>query len=357
MASSNGCITKLTSPKNCMMNSVSSILIASVVVIYAFTEQARYKPFYTPLKCTHPTASPDGTRLTNTCENVNQFDILTKQQDSMTYTYMPTSAFGDDLLEIGHGMPIHDVSMKPNTITPITAEVVLNMTAMQSPEFFAIFGGIMMSGYAPMYTKTVATAETCMKLFMLPMCNKATAESWCGWLSGPCLMPGTNVTIPTCAYTRSVCSSTKEEMLKWATPQHLGLTVVAQYPCPASTGLPASLNCSLVAAPGIDATMQMQPTSIFGYVEQKLTTKDLEELQKGEAMIVTMTTLAIVFNIVQILCCFGLGAHSYRRWRKTSGVASQGSSAAPGYPTVLTSENSHGGNSDVQIGVKHVGSA
>jgi hypothetical protein len=352
MASSNGCMAKLTSPKNCMMNSISSIVIATVVVIYAFTEQARFKPFYTPLKCTHPVANADGTQLTNTCENANQFDTLTKKEDSMTYTYMPTSASGDDLLEIGHGVLTHDVSMKAESTTEITLSLILNMTAMQSPEFFGIVGSIMVHGYAPTYTKTVATAETCMKLFMLPTCNKATSESWCGWLSGPCLLPGTNVTIPTCAYTRSVCSSTKEEMLRWATPEHLGLTVVAQYPCPAATGLPATFNCSLVSAPGIDATMQMQP--ILDYVEQKATKKDLEELQKGENMIVMMTSMAIAFNLVQIICCFGVGAHSYRRWRKPSGAESQVSEVMPGYPTVLTSEKSHG---DGKIGVKHAGCA
>jgi len=323
---------------------------ASVVVIYAFTEQARYKPFYTPLKCTHPSAN--GTRLTNTCENRNQFDMLTRREDSVTYMYMANSVSGDDLLEISHGIPVDDVSMKSNSITTITAELIMNMTALQSPEFFGIVGSIMMNGYAPTYTKTVATAETCMSLFMLPMCNKATTESWCGWLSGPCAIPGSNVTQPTCVYTRSVCSSSKEEMLKWVTPQSLGLAIVAQHPCPAPTGLPAYVNCSLASAPGIDATMQMRP--IRGYIEQKLTQKDLDEFQDGENTIVMMTTLAIVCNLLLLVFWCGLGAHSYRRWKKTNDKGSHDASVPPTNPTVLTStitqgEKSHNDETEMRL--------
>merc|ERR1712039_730137 len=107
------------------------------------------------------------------------------------------------------------------------------------------------------------------------------------------------------------------------------------------TGLPASLNCSFAAAPGIGATMQMQPISTLGYVEQRPTEKELQELQKGENMIFTMITLVIVFSVLQIVCCCGVGAHSYQRWRKANGatpaVSAPVTNPDPEYPTVLTS--------------------
>jgi len=343
MVGSGSCAAKCCSPKARMGCGAWNILTSTFVLIYACMEQSRYKPFFTPIECTIPLPSADGTQLTNACENPNEYSITTKKEDSMTNTYIQafsTTTSERYLFHIGHGAPSHDVVLQANGACDIVADVFLNLTAMQTPAFAGIIGSLFLQGYSPMYTHTISTDEVCMTIMGLPLCSTATSDLWCGWLSGPCFVPGPNDSAPpafnpTCVYTGMVCSPTEEEMLKWATPEHLGLAVIGQDPCPAHTGLPASLNCSVVSAPFIDTNMVQQPIS--GFVEVRLT-EEARKAAKGAETVVTIFTsvviavsaLVIVYSLVDVV-------RAFRAWKTVEVSGPPASIAASGLPTVLAS--------------------
>jgi len=273
----------------------------------------------------------------------NEFVITTKKEDSISNSYIPavsTTTGERHLFHIGHGGPADDVVFQANSVTEIVANVFPNLTALQSPAFVEIIGSMFVHGYSPMYSHSIATAETCMTIMGLPFCSTVTSDSWCGWLSGPCFVPGpsanaTPVFLPTCTYTGSVCSPTEEEMLKWATPAHLGLAVIAQYPCPAHTGLPASLNCSLVSAPFIDTNMFQQPVS--GFVEDRLTEEALEAMNGAGNFITIITSVVIALSALVIVYSVVDGVRAYRAWKTAVASGPPASIAASGLPTVLAS--------------------
>lgn len=343
MAGSGSCAATCRSPKTRMGCAAWIILTSTFGLIYACMEQSRYKPFYTPMKCTLSLPSADGTQLTTTCENPNEFGVITKKEDSMTNSYIQASSTttGEPyLFHIGHGAPSHDVVLQANGACDIVANVFPNMTAMQTPAFAGIIGSLFLDGYFTMYSHTIATAETCMTIMGLPFCSTVTGDSWCGWLSGPCFVPGPNASaepafLPTCTYTGTVCSPTEEEMLKWATPDHLGLAVIGQYPCPAHTGLPASLNCSVVSAPFIDTNMVQQPIS--GFVEERLTEEAIEAMKGAEKFVTIFTSVVIALNALGIVCNLVDGVRAYRVWKTAVASGPPASIAASGLPTVLAS--------------------
>lgn len=124
-------------------------------------------------------------------------------------------------------------------------------------------------------------------------------------------------------------------MLKWATPAHLGLAVIAQYPCPAHTGLPASLNCSLVSAPFIDTNMFQQPVS--GFVEDRLTEEALEAMNGAGNFITIITSVVIALSALVIVYSVVDGVRAYRAWKTAVASGPPASIAASGLPTVLAS--------------------
>jgi len=323
---------------------VWNILTSGFGLIYACMEQSRFKPFYTPMKCTLLQPSADGTQLTGTCENPNEFVITTKKEDSKTNSYIQafsTTTGERYLFHIGHGAPADDVVLQANSVSDMVANVFPNMTALQSPAFVGIIGSMFLNGYSAMYSHTISTAETCMTIMGLPVCSTATSDSWCGWLSGPCFVPGPSasaapVFLPTCTYTGTVCSPTEEEMLKWVTPGHLGLAVIGQYPCPAHTGLPASLNCSVVSAPFINTNMFQQPVS--GFVEDRLTEEAMEAMNGAGNFVTIVTSVVIAWSALVIVCSLVDGVLAYRAWKTAVASGPPASVAASGLPTVLASE-------------------
>merc|ERR1712232_384486 len=257
-------------------------------------EKMRFQPFYTPLKCTHvnlalpmskmslPPGNPYGippgqppyglyghvADVVQTCENPNEYDMITNKADSVSRLYLPNLTNpidGKPYMDIAQTQLTQDVGLQAKSEGQVRSSVHGSIP-------LAAFGGITvaasMSGYVPLYTKTVATVESCLRLFGVNICAKKTMESWCGTLGGQCLVdvPGTNLTEPAvCALTRSVCRLSEAEMKALTVPSNLGLTILAVIPCHPSTGLPPSLNCSIPAAAGIDVTMKSRP--IPGFVD------------------------------------------------------------------------------------------
>jgi hypothetical protein len=349
-----------------MLASMVSMLIASFCLVFGVLEHMRFATFYSPMKCSHaafalrmskvswppgnsygvPAGTPPFgmfghvTDLTSTCENPNEFDVSTERGDSASVLFLPnlTGASGKPYMEIARSYLTHDVNMKSKSSTTIAASVNASMPLQA-------FGSISIvaatQGYVPLYTKTVATAETCLTLFGFPMCGRAEKqESWCGFLGGSCFVqvPGTNLSEPAvCSYTRMVCRLKEADMLALMTPRNLGLSIAATMPCDASLGLPAGSACRIPAAPGIDE--RLRPKPILGHVDGPHPRQ--EDLDKASSAITFSTSLVIAASAVIILGCCGVGSWSAIKFMK---VSKKGANAAaiPATPAILTSTTGKG---------------
>lgn len=333
-------------------------LASCSVVVIGILEKFRFEPFYTPVKCSHgalalpmskvsfPPGNPMGVpagkepyglygpvaNLIQTCENSNEYDIATKKSDSVSRLYLPNltnSIDGKPYLEIGQSYLNHDVTLRAKRTTTITS-------AVHGSAPFSAFGSIGMyaslRGYVPLYTKIETTGETCLTLLGFRMCGKAKQTTWCGTLGGSCMIgiSGTNMSEPgICAFTRAVCRSTESDMKALTNAQNLGLKIVAIFPCPASTGLPPSMNCSVPAAAGLDKKMNMLP--IPGYVDGPDPNK--EDLDKAESAIILVTSAAISLGVALTLLSCSLAMCCFSRWKKAR--AAQLEDCGEGKPAVV----------------------
>jgi len=197
----------------------------------------------------------------------------------------------------------------------------------------------LLTGYVPLYTKTVATAESCVKLFGMNLCSKKDATVWCGVLGGNCLaqmkMAGMTLWVPgLCAMTRTVCrmgENGEAEMKALVTAKHLDVGT-SPSPCLPHTGLPASMNCPVASAPGINATGHQ--VSVAGFVDGPR--PDIADLDEGESMINHATNLAIAFGVLGCLCSGSVTAFFLWRRKKTLGLNQ--SAVAVSSPSILTSQ-------------------
>merc|ERR1719272_1860201 len=142
---------------------------------------------------------------------------------------------GTPYMEIAKSFGSHDVNLRAGSMTELQNEA---FGSLPLAAFAALGAAAHLQGTVPMYTKTIATTETCLTLLGLRMCGKSTGEVWCGNLGGNCLVdnaPGI------CSYTRTVCRVEEAEMKALLTPSNLNLKIVATLPCPAATGLPSTM--------------------------------------------------------------------------------------------------------------------
>jgi len=331
-------------------------------MIAGIVEKKRFEPFYTPIECTHPAfalrmstvsfppgnpfgvpagAAPYGlygsmANTTATCDNPNQISITTKKEDSVTYMYLPNLTNpidGTPYLEIGKSFLTHDFSLQDKRTTELKSEA---FGSLPLAAFAALGAAASLHGFVPLYTKTIATAETCLTLFGITICDKGTEETWCGNLGGNCFVdlpavPGM-VEPAICPYTRTVCRLTEAEMKALVTPANLGLAIVATIPCPVATGL-ANMMCNVASAVGVeDVTAKMLP--IPGFVDGPFPRKD--DLDKGSASIELFTTLAIVSGVVLTVFCWVLAAAIVLKSKRTKGHGNASPNPAAPHPTILT---------------------
>jgi len=160
-------------------------------------------------------------------------------------------------------------------------------------------------GYVPLYTKTVATATSCVNLFGIEFCDSKNATVWCGVLGGNCFadmqVPGKNLWAPgLCAMTRTTCRMGEKgeaEMKAVVTAKNLGVSTVAM-PCLPHTQLPSNMKCPVASAPGINKTAHQ--VLISGFVDgPRPSSKDLAD---GKFMINFATSFAIVLGVLGCLC-------------------------------------------------------
>jgi len=203
------------------------------------------------------------------------------------------------------------------------------------------FQASLLTGYVPLYTKSVAKVETCVRLFGMRFCEKKDVTTWCGVLGGNCQttfeINGVRAWVPgLCKYTRTICrlggDKGEAEMKSLVTAQNLGVTTM-DMSCMNHTGLPPIMNCPMPSAPGINGTLhEMQ---IEGNVDGPH--PDRAELDEGEFMILLVTSIVIGLGALGSLCSSGLTACTLRRLR-TPAVKKWAPASSPNPPVILSSQ-------------------
>jgi len=291
--------------------------------------------------------------ITSSCRNPNQVKITTKKDDFASTLYLPDMSnwtWGESEKAVSSGkingsyIFVASILLKEDYILPADGtgtpytETIGNLPLNH---LVGLLQSALSVGYVPLYTKTVASAESCVKLFGLNFCSKQDATVWCGVLGGNCLadmkLPGMSVWVPgLCAMTRTICRLGEQgeaEMKALVTAKNLGVSTMAS-PCLPHTGLPASMNCPIASAPGINRTTHQ--VQISGFVDGPY--PDSEDLDAGESMINLATSLAIAFGVIGSLCSCGVTLWVVRSCTK-NGLKESATLAAPSaQPAILTSK-------------------
>lgn len=292
---------------------------------------------------------------TSTCRNPNQVKLTTKKEEFDGTLYLPDMAdwtWGVSEKSLSSGKVdgsyrfVASISLKGDFVLPaggtgsVNTEAVANAPLMY---FFSILQAATLTGYVPLYTKSVAKVESCVKLFGMNFCDKKDVITWCGVLGGNCFTQfeanGRKMwVLGLCAYTKTICRMGGEkgeaEMKALVTAKNLGLTTIDS-PC-RTPPYDASMNCPLPQAPGINGTLHQ--VKIHGFVDGPR--PDSADLEDGESMINLVTSLAIALGALGALCSCGLTARTCRRWKKNPGVKSPAPTPAPSsfQPAILTSQ-------------------
>jgi len=318
-----------------------------VLLGVSVAELRRFDPFYRDIECPEvplaipltrfrfplqmlppgaPTVPPPyglfGSILNTTsqCQNSNQVTATTKKDDFASTLYVP------DLSTWKWGVSEHNVSsgkvagsyvvvassrlkedyvLKAESTATSMTESTANTTI---DKFLGLFGAVALTGYAPLYTKTVATTEACIHFYGFEFCEKKDTVTWCGLLAGSCqteiLLGGMTMWVPgLCAYTNTVCRLGGEkgeaEMKSLVTAQRLNLKTI-DFPCAIQSGFPSTMNCPVAQAPGINATLHQ--VAIPGYVDGPIPKE--KDISDGAYMIETATHLMIIFSAIAALCSF-----------------------------------------------------
>ena len=226
----------------------------------------------------------------------------------------------------GSYLPVALISLKDDYVVPAdgvgsgTSEAIADAPLSS---FLGVFQAATLTGYVPLYTKTVAKLESCSKLFGMTFCDKKDTITWCGVLGGNCQTQmnnaGKQVWVPgLCSFTNSICRSGGEkgeaEMKALVTPENLGVSTVDS-PCRPHTGFPNSTNCPMPVAPGLNATgFQVTIDALVDGPHP-----DSEDLDKARSMINLSTWLVIVLGAAGIISASSLAACVLWRSKTSSG--------------------------------------
>jgi hypothetical protein len=297
---------------------------------------------------------------TSQCRNPNQVSATTKKADFASTLYVP---------ELSHwewGVSEHNVSagkvagsyivvassrLKEDYVLQAsgTGTAMTEATANTTiDKFLGLFQAVLLTGYAPLYTKTVATTESCTRLFGIELCEKKDTITWCGALAGNCQTSvdwnGTTIWVPgLCAYTNTVCrlggDKGEAEMKSLVTAQHLGLTTI-DVPCTAQSGLPPTVNCPIAQASGINASLHQ--VAIPGMVDGPI--PDRHDIQDAKYSIEAVIHMTIGIAAVAALCCFAPAAKLYVAeplvaFKKRRTVREETPNPNSEFPSILTSQS------------------
>lgn len=344
-------------------------------MLVGITEKMRWTPFYQEMACDPrppgavrvsktslppgmaemfgltPSSPPFGAYFNETtvisCQNDNQASFTMKALGSKMEVFSPNLT---DLALGGAGLPyqkIADGHLASDAHFAAGSRAQMRLVTEQKMplaitlELLPVLG---MQGYVPMYVKSVQPIETCSTLFGYKLCQETTEEQWCGTFGGNCMVEvlgadGVPV-VPElwepaqCSMTESLCGR-EADMKAELTPAALGVEVVATVPCPPATGLPSTLNCSIVSSPGVNYTTGRRAKVL--HPASRLTARAREErdrkLEEGEAMIGTATNCAIafgsIFGALFVLLCL---VCSWRAFRSVKCEVEE-------LPTVFTASN------------------
>jgi len=346
-------------------------------------EKKRFEPFYSDVLCPEssvalamplfslpPSMVPPGGQVgtppfglygnimntTSSCSNPNQVKITTKQADYKGTLYLPELtnwSWGTSEKSLSAGK-VNGSYLSVATIT-LTQDYTLpaagsaeahSKTIAKAPlqNFLGVLAAAHLTGYVPLYTKSEATAESCVKLFGMEMCEKKSTVTWCGVLGGNCQtefsLNGMQMWVPgLCAYTKTICrmdskgGDTAESAMKaLVTAANLGVSTL-DMPCMKHTGFPASMNCPLPSAPGINKTLHQR--SIASFVDGPY--PDQAELDDAESMITLVTSLVIALGALGCLFTFLATVCMVRRLKVQDVKSSETATSASG-PVILSSQ-------------------
>lgn len=311
-------------------------LVLLAMMIFGIVEKRRWTPFYQEMKCVAsapfalrmskmsapsplaesmglaPGPPPFGVYFdmttTLTCKNPNQVSVTMQAEGSSTEMFAPNLtdlAFGGTGLpytKVAHGHLTSEAHIAAGGGTGEARQI--SKVEFPLADVLAIAGTAAVQGYAPLYVKSIMPMESCMKLFGQPMCQETVEEQWCGSFGGNCLakvlgvdgLPVEPVLLEPamCTMTKAICG-TEADMKAELTPEAVGLEVIDTIPCPPTSGLPNTMRCNVITAPGIDAaTLEPKlidpPMQLTARAQQKMD----EKLAEGEALINMLTTGVII---------------------------------------------------------------
>jgi len=363
----------------CVSVGISLTLGFAILVIAGIVEKMKFEPFYRDTECPEvplaismmqfslpPQMLPPGTppmsppyglfgsilNTTSKCRNPNQVKITTKTSDFESTLYVPEMSnwiWGVSEKQINSGkignsyIKVASSHLKSDFVLPAsgTGTSFIETTANTTiTPFLGLFQTVLLSGYAPLYTKTVTTSDSCIKLFGIEFCGKKDIITWCGVLAGSCQIQvhvgGMKAWVPgLCAYTKTICRLGGEkgeaEMKSLVTAGRLGVSTI-DLPCATQSGLPSSMTCPIAQAPGINATLHQVQISEFvdgPFPEQT-------DIDDAESTIKLVTTLVIVFGALLILFSGCLTAKVV--WRCTVAAKTSNPTSASGLPSILSAQ-------------------
>jgi len=352
------------------------------LMITGIVEKKRFEPFYKDVLCPEssvalamplfslpPAMVPPGGQVgtppfglygnimntTSSCSNPNQVKIITKQADYKGTLYLPElsnwswgasekSLFAGKVN--GSYLSVASITLTQDYILPAAGSATAHsktVAAAPLQNFMGVFAAGHLTGYVPLYTKSEAKAESCVKLFGIEMCEKKNSVTWCGVLGGNCQtqfeMAGMQMWVPgLCSYTKTICrmdsqggDKAEAEMKALVTAKQLGVMTI-DMPCMKHTGYPATMNCPLPSAPGVNQTLHQR--DIAGFVDGPY--PDQSELEDAESMILMVTSLAIALGAVGCLTSALATVCIVCRLRAGTVKASEGAASVQG-PVILAS--------------------
>jgi len=354
----------------CIGTFAALAVVCFVYMCVGISEKARFTPFYQEMKCKTPPvairfsgmSAPAGTAeamgltpgsppyglyldmtTTTTCTNPNQADVTMKAAGSKFELLQPNLT---DVALGGAGLPytkLSDGTLERDAHFPSGGGegkmVQVTAVGITLTDVFAISAVASVQGYAPLYVKSKVTVENKVTLFGMPLVSETTVEQWCGYYGGSCLaeIAGTNPPMfepALCAMTKMICSSTVEDMQASLNFAALGGAFLMSMPCAPATGLPSTMNCSVVTAPGVDATT-MTPVALDPQMQltAKAQSEQDEKIDDAETMLHGMLSATIALNAILFVLFSGMVVFCF--WRRTRAArtgmesAEQQAAAAP----------------------------
>ena len=352
------------------------------VVIWASMEKARWTPVAVPMQCENaplpatrlsaismpsplaeamgmqPGALPNGLYLnvssSTSCSNPGQADITIVASGFETTLLAPNLT---DLAAGGLGKPYGitgKIRLSQDLVLPSTGQANMVTVTEVAQTVDEVLAGMSPSsiqqGYSVGFSRSVQVVKTCSSVLGLSSCIDSTIELFCGSYAGSCLAEvldaSGSAVVPAqfepaiCAYTGQLCGQ-EAEVHAQLDATALGIQVLNQVPCAASTGLPNTTLCNVVSAPGVDSTTflakTIEPPMVFTTEEQA---RQAEMAAAAEAAINWLILPALILNSFFFFSNLFSGLFNLRKHLRMKVQAAEEppkwAHAAPTPPTLAT---------------------